>query len=103
MPRVPGVRTARKLLVGFSAGLTLIAVRSVAALIYLTQLNAIVRHLAIDPVPGSAADAARHRSIGLAGMRERAQLVGGGVSISSAAGAGTTVLVQIPWREAASV
>ena len=55
MPRVPGVRTAHKLLVGFGAGLTLIALCSVAALIYLTQLNAIVRHLAIDPVPGSAA------------------------------------------------
>jgi signal transduction histidine kinase len=37
------------------------------------------------------------RSIGLAGMRERAQLVGGAVSISSAAG-DSTVLVKIPIR-----
>ena len=55
MPRVPGVRTARKLLVGFGAGLTVIALCSIAALISLTRLNAVARHLAIDPVPGSAA------------------------------------------------
>jgi PAS domain S-box-containing protein len=56
-----------------------------------------------DGVGIAAADASSRRSIGLAGMRERAHLVGGAVSISSAAGAGTTVLVQIPWRQEASV
>src|SRR5580704_15367615 len=55
LPRVPGVRTARKLLVGFGIGLAFIAVCSVAALLALIKLNAIVRHLAIDPVPGAAA------------------------------------------------
>ena len=45
-----------------------------------------------------SADAASVRSIGLAGMRERAQLVGGGFSISGAAGAGTTVRAQVPRR-----
>src|SRR5580700_10939654 len=55
LPRVPGVRTARKLLVGFGLGLAFIALCSVAALFALNQLNAIVRHLAIDPVPGAAA------------------------------------------------
>jgi signal transduction histidine kinase len=55
-----------------------------------------------DGIGMAAADASSHRSIGLTGMRERAHLVGGGVSISSAAGAGTTVLVQIPWRQEAS-
>jgi signal transduction histidine kinase len=55
LPVVPGVRTARKLLVGFGFGLAFIAVCSVAALLALNQLNAIVRHLAIDPVPGAAA------------------------------------------------
>jgi signal transduction histidine kinase len=55
-----------------------------------------------DGIGMAAADASSHRSIGLAGMRERAHLVGGGVSVSSAAGAGTTVLVQIPWRKEAS-
>ena len=46
------------------------------------------------------ADASHVRSIGLAGMRERAQLVGGGFSISGAP-SGTTVLVQIPWHQEA--
>jgi signal transduction histidine kinase len=49
-----------------------------------------------DGIGIEAADASHVRSIGLAGMRERAQLVGGGFSISGAPGAGTTVLVQIP-------
>jgi signal transduction histidine kinase len=55
MPKGPGVRTARKLLVGIGIGLAFISAGSVAALIYLSQLNTIVRHLALDPVPGSAA------------------------------------------------
>jgi signal transduction histidine kinase len=55
MPHVPGVRTARKLLVGLGIGLAFIAICSVLGLIYLSQLNAVVRHLAFDPVPGSAA------------------------------------------------
>jgi signal transduction histidine kinase len=45
------------------------------------------------------AETSNIRSIGLAGMRERAHLVGGGLSITGAAGAGTTVLLQIPWRQ----
>ena len=36
------------------------------------------------------------KSFGLLGMSERAHLVGGAVSISSAAGKGTTVMVRIP-------
>ena len=49
------------------------------------------------------ADAASARSIGLAGMRERAQLVGGRFSISGAAGYGTTVRVEIPQQVPAGV
>lgn len=55
MPRVPGVRTARKLLAGLGIGLTVISIGCVAAVFYLTRLNAVVRHLAFDPVPGAAA------------------------------------------------
>jgi len=51
-----------------------------------------------DGIGIASADASNARSIGLVGMRERAQLVGGGFSISGAAGAGTTVRVRIPWR-----
>jgi signal transduction histidine kinase len=54
-PRAPGVRTARKLLVGFGIGVAFIAVCSIGALLALNHLNAIVRHLAYDPVPGAAA------------------------------------------------
>jgi len=49
------VRTARKLLVGLGIGLAFVSIASVFALVYLSRLNAVVRHLAFDPVPGSAA------------------------------------------------
>ena len=55
-----------------------------------------------DGVGISRDDASTSRSIGLVGMRERAQLAGGTFSIS-AAGGGTTVRVQIPQREAVAV
>ena len=51
-----------------------------------------------DGIGITPAEVSDPRSIGLAGMRERAQLVGGRFSISSATGAGTTVRVQIPLR-----
>ena len=53
--RVPGVRTARKLLAGLGIGLAFISICSVFVLVYLSRLNAVVRHLAFDPVPGAAA------------------------------------------------
>jgi two-component system, NarL family, sensor histidine kinase UhpB len=56
-----------------------------------------------DGVGITREDASATRSIGLVGMRERAQLVGGTFSISGAAGGGTTVRVQIPQREAVAV
>ena len=40
------------------------------------------------------------RSLGLLGMRERALLVGGEVSITGQEGGGTTVLVRVPFKEA---
>ena len=55
-----------------------------------------------DGVGISPTDATSTRSIGLAAMRERAQLVGGGLFISGTAGVGTTVRVQIPRRETVS-
>jgi signal transduction histidine kinase len=51
-----------------------------------------------DGIGISPSAAANTRSIGLTGMRERAQLVGGGLSISRAAGAGTIVRAQVPRR-----
>jgi signal transduction histidine kinase len=56
-----------------------------------------------DGIGISPSAAANTRSIGLTGMRERAQLVGGGVSISGAAGVGTTVRAQVPRRARVAV
>jgi signal transduction histidine kinase len=44
----------------------------------------------------SPADISGNRSLGLLGMRERANLLGGELQISGAPGAGTTVTVRIP-------
>jgi signal transduction histidine kinase len=53
-----------------------------------------------DGVGIESVDAASTRSIGLTGMRERAQLVGGSLSVTGAPGAGTTVRAQVPHRVA---
>jgi signal transduction histidine kinase len=42
------------------------------------------------------ADISGTESLGLLGMRERAHLIGGGVSITSTQGEGTVVAVQVP-------
>jgi two-component system sensor kinase len=42
--------------------------------------------------------AGQHRSLGLTGMRERARLVGGKLTVESAVGAGTTIVVEVPIR-----
>lgn len=47
------------------------------------------------------ADARGQKSLGLLGMRERAQLFGGGVEIKGVRGRGTTVTVSMPLRVAA--
>lgn len=46
--------------------------------------------------PDGGPDAPERRSLGLHGMRERAQLVDGSVQILSAPGVGTTVLARLP-------
>jgi signal transduction histidine kinase len=48
--------------------------------------------------PEAALKAARTR--GLAGMQERAMLLGGGMTVESAPGRGTTVSVELPLRNA---
>jgi two-component system sensor kinase len=42
--------------------------------------------------------AGQHRSLGLTGMQERARLVGGRLTVESAVGAGTTIVVEVPIR-----
>lgn len=80
LPRVPGVRTARKLLVGIGIGLAFITLCSVAALISLAQLNAIVRHLAFDPVPGAAAIASIAKDFNQYRLLEASSSAAGGPS-----------------------
>jgi signal transduction histidine kinase len=47
----------------------------------------------VDSLMNGAAD---KRWLGLYGMRERAELLGGMLTIESAPGAGTTVFVRVP-------
>ena len=47
-------------------------------------------------VPEKIGDMAKDGKLGLTGMQERAQLVGGTVSVNSDNGRGTTVIVEIP-------
>jgi len=55
--------------------------------------NATTMNAVYTPTAAQIADA---RSIGLVGMRERAQAFGGNVEITSVPGGGTTVRVRIP-------
>ena len=89
----------------FQESLTNVARHSRASHVAVTleQLDAdLVLEVSDDGIGVTTADASNVRSIGLAGMRERAQLVGGGFTISGAAGVGTTVRVQIPRRHEAT-
>ena len=51
----------------------------------------------------TAAEVNAQKAIGLLGMHERAQLVGGDVTITSGAGVGTTVLVTIPFNRTSAI
>jgi PAS domain S-box-containing protein len=51
----------------------------------------------------TAAELSDHQAIGLLGMRERAQLVGGDVAIAGGAGRGTTVVVRIPLGQSGQI
>ena len=86
MPHRPGVRTARKLLVGFGVGLTFIALCCVTALISLSQLNAVVRHLAFDPVPGAAAIASMAKDFNQYRVIEASTPTAGGLRATLLAG-----------------
>jgi signal transduction histidine kinase len=46
--------------------------------------------------PGRTDDLAAMGKLGLVGMRERAQLIGGTVAVESELGKGTTVIVEVP-------
>jgi PAS domain S-box-containing protein len=47
-------------------------------------------------IPGAIGDLARYGKLGLAGMQERARLVGGSLKVRSEPGKGTTVTIEMP-------
>ena len=49
-----------------------------------------------DDGKGFTLDTTRREALGIVGMRERAALLGGRVSMESAPGAGTTLAVEVP-------
>jgi signal transduction histidine kinase len=55
-----------------------------------------VRAIVEDDGNGFVAGAVREHALGLVGMRERAQLLGGLLDVESAPGAGTTIVAELP-------
>jgi signal transduction histidine kinase len=47
-------------------------------------------------IPEKMSDLAKHDKLGLAGMQERAQLIGGTLTVQSQPGKGTTITVEAP-------
>jgi two-component system, NarL family, sensor histidine kinase DegS len=47
-------------------------------------------------IPDSIGDLARKGKLGLVGMQERAKLLGGGISMESRPGEGTTLTIRVP-------
>jgi PAS domain S-box-containing protein len=60
------------------------------------EAGAVVLEVEDDGVGISLAQLAEHRSLGLLGMRERAEAFGGEVELAGAPGQGTTVVVRMP-------
>jgi len=46
--------------------------------------------------------AKRHKRLGLIGMRERVEMIGGSIAVESAPGKGTTIRAQIPFNNGQS-
>ncbi|HEX9359143.1 MAG TPA: sensor histidine kinase, partial [Streptosporangiaceae bacterium] len=59
--------------------------------------------VAADPAAGAAVTAGGPSGFGLSGMRERAELLGGRLELTSSPGRGTTVRLTIPYLPAAQV
>jgi signal transduction histidine kinase len=71
--------------------------------VLIDRINSILRVTIEDDGPGftagpmSKTDGGRQEGgLGLAGMRERLTLIGGGLEVESSAGAGTTIFARIP-------
>jgi signal transduction histidine kinase len=66
--------------------------------ILLTERDHAVAAMVEDDGVGFEIDSAREDGLGLVGMRERIGLVGGRLQVESSAGAGTTVVAEVPVR-----
>jgi signal transduction histidine kinase len=64
--------------------------------IVVAQSNGAVRAVIEDDGVGFAPGAVRDGALGLVGMRERANLLGGRLDVQSAPGRGTTLIVELP-------
>ena len=64
--------------------------------IVVVSTERVVRAVVEDDGAGFAVGQVREHALGLVGMRERAQLLGGRVQVESSPGRGTTVLVELP-------
>jgi two-component system, NarL family, sensor histidine kinase DevS len=64
--------------------------------IVVTSSDTAVRAIVEDDGEGFALGKVREHALGLVGMRERAQLLGGRLDVESAPGSGTAILVEIP-------
>jgi signal transduction histidine kinase len=58
--------------------------------------GALVLQIRDDGVGVTEQDLRKPTSLGIRGMRERAQQLGGDLSVSAAPGSGTTVVISIP-------
>lgn len=68
--------------------------------VHLTRRGAdLVLEISDDGKGLDEADAAHSNSLGLLGMRERTQLLGGEFKIASTPGKGTTITVRMPWDQ----
>jgi signal transduction histidine kinase len=64
--------------------------------IVVTTADGMVRTVIEDDGAGFALGKVREQALGLVGMRERAQLLGGRFNVESSPGAGTTLVAEIP-------
>jgi signal transduction histidine kinase len=66
--------------------------------VLLTERDHGVAAMVEDDGMGFETEAARDDGLGLVGMRERIGLVGGRLHVESSAGAGTTIVAEVPVR-----
>ena len=64
--------------------------------IVVTSSDRLVRAIVEDDGAGFAVGKVREHALGLVGMRERAQLLGGRLDVESSPGSGTTIVAELP-------